>query len=95
MRSPESRKQTMHRLQETRSAGLQLSSSHALLSESPERSCSGLRALTRSGLYQNRNLGWNIRASKYTHAGDSLRIDCGNKPNGVIGLFHGIRCERS
>ena len=32
----------------------------------------------------------NIRASKYTHPGDSLRIDCGYKPNGVIRLFHGV-----
>jgi DUF3037 family protein len=31
-----------------------------------------------------------IKASKYTHRGDPLRIDCGYRPNGVIRLFHAV-----
>lgn len=31
-----------------------------------------------------------IKASKYTHPGDPLRIDCGYRPNGVVRLFHGL-----
>jgi hypothetical protein len=31
-----------------------------------------------------------IKASKYTHPGDPLKIDCGYQPNGVIRMFHGI-----
>jgi len=31
-----------------------------------------------------------IRAAKYTHRGDPLRIDCGYRPNGVIRLFHAV-----
>jgi len=115
MRNPESRKQTMHRLQETLSTGLQLSSSHALLSDSPEHDLEHLARtyLERSVQKRESRLGarqrivtrmreafetagvWesltkSIRASKYTHPGDSLRIDCGYKPNGVIRLFHGV-----
>ena len=37
MRTPELRKHTMHRLQETLSTGLQLSNSQTLLSDSPEQ----------------------------------------------------------
>lgn len=115
MRNPESRKQTMYRLQETLSTGLQLSSFHALLSDSPEQDLQRLartylersvpkresrlgarqRIVTRmheafeeAGVWES--LTKNIRASKYTHPGDSLRIDCGYKPNGVIRLFHGV-----
>lgn len=31
-----------------------------------------------------------IKAAKYTHSGDPLRIDCGYRPNGVIRLFHAV-----
>jgi hypothetical protein len=31
-----------------------------------------------------------IKASKYTHSGDPLKVDCGYRPNGVIRLFHAI-----
>lgn len=31
-----------------------------------------------------------IKAAKYTHSGDPLKIDCGYRPNGVIRLFHGM-----
>lgn len=115
MRNPEARKQTLYRLQETLSTGLQLSSFHALLSDSPEQDLQQLartylersvpkresrlgarqRIVTRmreafeeAGVWES--LTKNIRASKYTHPGDSLRIDCGYKPNGVIRLFHGV-----
>lgn len=115
MRNPESCKQTMYRLQETLSTGLQLSSSRTLLSEAPDQDLQHLARtyLERSAPKRQSRLGarqrivtrmreafeasgvWdsltkNIRASKYTHPGDSLRIDCGYKPNGVIRLFHGI-----
>lgn len=115
MRNPESLKQTMHRLRETLSTGLQLSSSHALLSDSPEQDLQRLartylerpvpkresrlgarrrivasmrEAFEAVGVWES--LTKNIRASKYTHPGDLLRIDCGYKPNGVIRLFHGV-----
>src|SRR5437764_15415044 len=31
-----------------------------------------------------------IKAAKYTHRGDPLKIDCGYRPNGVIRLFHAV-----
>ena len=31
-----------------------------------------------------------IPASRYTHAGDPLKIDCGYKPDGVVRLFHAL-----
>ena len=31
-----------------------------------------------------------IKAEKYTHRGDPLKIDCGYRPNGVVKLFHGV-----
>jgi len=31
-----------------------------------------------------------IKAAKYTHSGDPLKIDCGYRPNGVIRLFHAV-----
>jgi hypothetical protein len=31
-----------------------------------------------------------IPASRYTHPGDPLKIDCGYRPNGVIRLFHAV-----
>jgi len=34
-----------------------------------------------------------IKAAKYTHRGDPLKIDCGYKPNGVIRLFHAVSLE--
>ena len=34
-----------------------------------------------------------IKASKYTHRGDPLKIDCGYRPNGVIRLFHALSLE--
>lgn len=34
-----------------------------------------------------------IRASKYTHSGDPLKIDCGYQPNGVVRLFHAVALE--
>jgi|SRR6185437_259837 DUF3037 family protein len=119
MRTPELRKQTMYRLQETLSTGLQLSNSHGLLSDSPEQDLKHLartylerpvpKRESRLGARQHivsqmreafeaagvwKSLTKNIRASKYTHPGDSLSIDCGYKPNGVIRLFHGV-CLRS
>lgn len=115
VRTPELRKQTMHRLQETLSTGLQLSNSHALLSDSPEQDLQRLartylehpvpkresrlgarqrivsqmrEAFEAAGVWES--LTKNIRASKYTHPGDSLRIDCCYQPNGVIRLFQGV-----
>jgi len=115
MCTPELRKQTMHRLQETLSTGLQLSNSHALLSDSPEQDLQRLartylerpilkresrlgarqriiarirEAFEKAGVWES--LTKNIRASKYTHPGDPLKIDCGYRPNGVIRLFHGV-----
>jgi hypothetical protein len=119
MRTPESRKQTMHRLQETLSTGLQLSNSHALVSDSPEHDLQRLartylervvpkresrlgarqrivskmrEAFEAAGVWES--LTKNIRASKYTHPGDPLKIDCGYQPNGVIRLFHGVSLRR-
>lgn len=34
-----------------------------------------------------------IAASKYTRAGDTLRIDCGYRPNGVIRMFHAVSLQ--
>lgn len=34
-----------------------------------------------------------IAMSKYTQAGDPLKIDCGYRPNGVVKLFHSISFE--
>jgi len=118
IREQESRRRTMHRLQETLSTGLQLSSSHAVLSDSPEQDLQRLartyleRSLpgreSRLGARQRivrrmrdafeaagvwESLTKNIRASKYTHPGDSLRIDCGYRPNGVIRLFQGVSLQ--
>jgi hypothetical protein len=31
-----------------------------------------------------------VPASRYTHNGDPLKIDCGYKPNGVVRLFHAL-----
>lgn len=36
------------------------------------------------------SLSKKIKASKYTHPGDSLKIDCGYRPNGVVRLFQAI-----
>lgn len=34
-----------------------------------------------------------IKASKYTHLGYPLKIDCGYRPNGVIRLFHAVSLD--
>jgi hypothetical protein len=34
-----------------------------------------------------------IAAARYTRPGDSLKIDCGYRPNGVIRMFHGVSLE--
>jgi Protein of unknown function (DUF3037) len=34
-----------------------------------------------------------IAAARYTRPGDSLKIDCGYRPNGVVRMFHGISLE--
>lgn len=34
-----------------------------------------------------------IAAAKYTHSGDSLRLDCGYRPNGVIKMFHAVSLD--
>lgn len=34
-----------------------------------------------------------IAAARYTRSGDSLKIDCGYRPNGVVKLFHGVSLE--
>ncbi|TCK71985.1 DUF3037 domain-containing protein [Acidipila rosea] len=34
-----------------------------------------------------------IAASAYTRPGDTLRIDCGYRPNGVIRMFHAVSLE--
>jgi hypothetical protein len=34
-----------------------------------------------------------IPAAQYTRPGDSLKIDCGYRPNGVIRLFHAVSLE--
>ena len=34
-----------------------------------------------------------IAAADYTRPGDSLKIDCGYKPNGVIRMFHAVSLE--
>jgi len=34
-----------------------------------------------------------IAASRYTRPGDSLKIDCGYRPNGVVKMFHGVSLE--
>lgn len=34
-----------------------------------------------------------IAASDYTRPGDTLRIDCGYRPNGVIRMFHAVSLE--
>jgi hypothetical protein len=36
------------------------------------------------------SLAKKIKAAKYTHPGDPLKIDCGYRPNGMIRLFHGM-----
>jgi len=39
------------------------------------------------------SLNRKIKAGKYTHRGDPLKIDCGYKPNGVVRLFHAVSLE--
>ena len=34
-----------------------------------------------------------IRAAEYTGAGDTLRIDCGYRPNGVVRLFQAVSLQ--
>jgi Protein of unknown function (DUF3037) len=34
-----------------------------------------------------------IAAARYTRAGDSLKIDCGYRPNGVVKMFHAVSLE--
>lgn len=34
-----------------------------------------------------------IAASSYTEPGDTLRIDCGYRPNGVVRMFHAVSLE--
>lgn len=34
-----------------------------------------------------------IAASQYTQPGDSLRLDCGYRPNGVIRMFHAVSLD--
>jgi hypothetical protein len=34
-----------------------------------------------------------IAASQYTQPGDSLRLDCGYRPNGVIKMFHAVSLD--
>jgi Protein of unknown function (DUF3037) len=34
-----------------------------------------------------------IAAARYTRPGDSLKIDCGYRPNGVVKMFHGVSLE--
>lgn len=115
LHSSESRKQIIHRLQDTLSNGLQLSEPSALLSEFPIQDLERLAKtyLERPKPSRESRLGarqrivsqmrnafesagvWNalnkkIKAAKYTHRGDALKIDCGYRPNGVIRLFHAV-----
>jgi Protein of unknown function (DUF3037) len=34
-----------------------------------------------------------IAASSYTRAGDTMKIDCGYRPNGVVKMFHAVSLE--
>ena len=34
-----------------------------------------------------------IAAARYTRPGDSLKIDCGYRPNGLVRMFHGVSLE--
>ncbi len=34
-----------------------------------------------------------IAASRYTHPGDPLRLDCGYRPNGLIKMFHAVSLD--
>jgi hypothetical protein len=34
-----------------------------------------------------------IAAARYTRAGDSLKIDCGYRPNGVVKMFHAVSLD--
>ena len=34
-----------------------------------------------------------VKASKYTHAGDPLKIDCSYRPNGVVRMFQAVSLE--
>ena len=83
MRTPELRKQTMYRLQETLSTGLQLSNSHGLLSDSPEQDLKHL-ARTYLGrisnvLYQKGNLGLEPASTSSHRCGKrSKRQEFGN-----------------
>lgn len=118
LQSSESRKQIIHRLQDTLSNGLQLSEPSALLSDFPMRDLERLAQtyLERAKPQRETRLGgrqrivsemrnafeaagvWaalnkKIKAAKYTHRGDPLKIDCGYRPNGVIRLFHAVSLD--
>ena len=113
--SAESRKQIVHRLQDTLSNGLQLSDPGVLLSQAPSQDLQRLAHtyLERVKPQREARIGarqrlvtemrtafesagvWDalvkkIKAAKYTHRGDPLKIDCGYQPNGVIRLFHAV-----
>lgn len=49
------------------------------------------RAFEDAGVW--RHMRHRIAASRYTHRGDPLRIDCGYRPNGVIKLFQAVSLE--
>jgi hypothetical protein len=64
--------------------------------ESSRKALSGRQALVRNLRTQFEHAGvWDlmrkrIAAADYTQPGDSLKIDCGYKPNGVIRMFHAV-----
>jgi hypothetical protein len=49
------------------------------------------REFERAGVWTIMNK--RIAASQYTRPGDSLRLDCGYRPNGVIKMFHAVSLD--
>lgn len=49
------------------------------------------REFERAGVWTLMNK--RIAASQYTQPGDSLRLDCGYRPNGIIKMFHAVSLD--
>jgi hypothetical protein len=75
-----------------RLAGLYLDAPHRPLRRSPAGRAAIVakmrRAFTDAGVW--RALSKNIPVSKYTHPGETLKLDCGYRPNGVFKFFHAL-----
>ncbi len=65
-------------------------------SQKARQALSGRQAIVRSMRMQFEHAGvWDlmrrrIAASAYTRPGDTLKIDCGYRPNGIVRMFHAV-----